>query len=172
MDDAVQTVMSQCEMWTDNEPMDENSAADATAESVSKAQKADIIMLPLVGEIAAGHEHFMEEDIEEMIPTERSRLTTDPDRYFYLRVSGDSMIGAGIHDGDKVLIRKSSKPKTGDIVAAIVSGDTATLKTLHIFDDHVELRPENPDYEPYVIDRVEFDNGQARMIGVLVKTVR
>ena len=140
-------------------------------ESRNKLSENDdnIVMLPLVGEIAAGHEHFMDEDIEEYIPTPRQKLDSmEPGKYFYLRVSGDSMIGADIHDGDIVLIRRTSNPKNGDIVAAITDGETATLKTLHVYDDHVELRPENPEFDTIKISMDRFIAGTAGIIGALV----
>ena len=136
----------------------------------NEAPSADVIMLPLIGEIAAGHEHFMDEDIEGYIATEKRDLSpASPEKYFYLRVSGDSMIGADIHDGDIVLIRRSSKPQSGDIVAAMTDGIAATLKTLQIHDDKVELQPQNENYDAIVLSRKEFEAGIAGIIGVFVR---
>lgn len=81
------------------------------------------------------------------------------------------MIGADIHNGDIVLVRRSSKPKTGDIVVAITDGETATLKTLHIYDDHVELRPENPEFDTIEIGMDRFTVGTAGIIGVFVTVI-
>ena len=139
----------------------------------NEAPSDDVIMLPLIGEIAAGHEHFMDEDVEGYIATEKRVLSpASAEKYFYLRVSGDSMTGADIHDGDIVLIRRSSKPQSGDIVAATMDGETATLKTLQIFEDRVELQPRNDAYEPYVLDMNEFNSGTARILGVAVNNHR
>ena len=82
------------------------------------------------------------------------------------------MTGSNINDGDIVLIRRSSHPETGDIVAAMLNGDRATLKTLHKFDDHVELCPENPNYEPYILDAAEFENGSAGILGVVIDVIK
>ena len=136
----------------------------------NEAPSDDVIMLPLIGEIAAGHEHFMDEDVEGYIATEKRFLSpASAEKYFYLRVSGDSMTGADIHDGDIVLIRRSSRPQSGDIVAAMTDGDTATLKTLLIYEDRVELQPQNDAYKPYVLDPNEFRSGTARILGVMVR---
>lgn len=154
---------------------EERPAAKAEIEifPTTEAPSDDVIMLPLIGEIAAGHEHFMDEDVEGYIVTEKRFLSpASAEKYFYLRVSGDSMIGADIHDGDIVLIRRSSKPQSGDIVAAMTDGETATLKTLQIYEDRVELQPQNDVYAPYVLDLNEFKDGVAMIMGVVVKVLR
>ena len=129
-------------------------------------------MLPLVGEIAAGHEHFMEEEIETWISTSRRLINSKiSGKYFYLRVSGNSMIGRDIFDGDKVLIRRMSNPRAdvhdGDIVACMIGGNRATLKTLYYESDGILLQPENPEYESFHITWEDFAMGDAKIIGVM-----
>ena len=136
-----------------------------------------IVYLPVVGEIAAGHEHFMEEDIEDEIPTDRSLLhPPTPGKYFYLSVSGDSMTGAGIEDGDFVLIRRMSNVRAdvrnGDVIACMIHGDRATLKTYYKKPDGILLQPENEEYEPIFVPMEDFMIGEARIIGKMVGLVK
>lgn len=177
MEDAVQTVMTQCELWTDNAPFETGASGEGervdNKKTLGLKKNADIIPIPLVGSIAAGHERFMDEDIEEYIDTPKNKLSpADPAKYFYLRVSGDSMTGVDINDGDIVLIRRSSKPRNGAHVVAMTDGSTATLKTLLIHKDHVELKPENPDYESFRISLADFENGTATIIGEVTDNIK
>ena len=133
------------------------------------------VHLPLVGEIAAGHEHYAEDEILGKIGIESSVLRPyEPEDYFFLRVSGTSMVGAGINDGDNVLIRRKIDPKEdihdGDIVACQLHGDRATLKTYYHEQAGIRLHPENPEYKDIFIPIEEFLIGEARIIGKLIKT--
>ena len=93
----------------------------------------------------------------------------NPDEYFYLRVTGDSMIGAGIKEGSLALIHKQDYANNGQIVACMVDEENATLKRFRQHGDTVMLMPANDKYEPIILDASEFspDNGLARIIGVL-----
>ena len=123
--------------------------------------------VPLVGRIAAGSPILAEEDIEEILPLPTGLVGNDP--VFMLRVSGDSMIDAGIFDGDLVVIRRQQDAANGDIVAALIDGEEATVKRLQRRDGKVVLMPENPDYEPMVFtDGVEI---LGRVVAVL-RTIR
>ena len=133
----------------------------------------NVVWIPLVGEIAAGHEHFMEDDIEGFIKTNpRIASRGEQEKYFYLRVSGDSMIGKDIHDGDLVLIRRTSKPQNGDIVACMLHNEFATLKTLRIEFDEVVLEPANPEYEPIHIPMSDIQDGSAKILGVMKDVIK
>lgn len=133
----------------------------------------DVVWIPLVGEIAAGHEHFMEDNIEGYIKTDPHIASRgEINKYFYLRVSGDSMIGKDIHDGDLVLIRCTSKPQNGDIVACMIHDEYATLKTLKIEFDGVILEPANPEFEPYNIPWSDFKDGSAKILGVMKDIIK
>ena len=86
---------------------------------------------------------------------------------FMFTVKGDSMLGAGICDGDKVVVDKALKPKHKDIVVAVVDGEY-TIKRLHQLRGRIELQPENPNYQP-----ITFDEGSELQIwGVVVGVVR
>jgi repressor LexA len=114
--------------------------------------------LPLVGQIAAGGPLLAEESVEDEIAVPEP-LGRDAD--FLLRVKGDSMIEAGILDGDIVVVRKQSDARPGEIVVALVgddeSADEATVKTFHRErDGRIRLQPENAALEPIYADHVEI----------------
>lgn len=102
--------------------------------------------LPLVGSVAAGAPRLAEQDVEDWVPTP---FAGD----FLLRVSGDSMIGAGILDGDMVVVRRAQTASDGEIVVALIE-DEATVKRLRRTDGRVQLMPENDAYEPIVSDEI------------------
>jgi repressor LexA len=115
-------------------------------------------LLPLVGQIAAGGPLLAEEAIEEEIAVPEP-LGRDAD--FLLRVKGDSMIEAGILDGDVVVVRRQQDARDGDVVVALVgddeSADEATVKTFHRErDGRVRLQPENSSLEPIYAEHVEI----------------
>lgn len=119
-------------------------------------------MIPIVGCIRAGMPILAEENIEGYEPTTMS----NPEDYFYLRVSGNSMLNANIFDGALVLIHKQSYANSGQIVACRVNGDEATLKRYKPKGNIVILMPENSDYEPIVVPAEDFNNGSAEILGV------
>jgi repressor LexA len=106
--------------------------------------------LPVYGSIAAGPTSLAEQQHEGVIAVPEEFVDDTP--HFVLRVKGDSMIGAGIHDGDFAVIRASASPTNGDIVAAQVEGPTgeaeATVKRLRRERGKVLLIPENPTMAP------------------------
>ena len=115
--------------------------------------------LPLLGKIAAGQPILATEDCEYFSPISDTRAD------FCLRVKGDSMIGAGIKDGDIVFIRKQESVDDGEIAAVLVE-DEATLKRVYISDDAVTLISENPKYKPMV-----YTKKQCKNIRILGKAV-
>ncbi len=91
-------------------------------------RRAPVRDVPLLGRIAAGSPILAEEDIEDILPLPTQIVGNDP--VFMLRVRGDSMIGAGIFDGDLVVVRRQADADDGDIVAALIDGEEATVKRL------------------------------------------
>ncbi|MBQ3603920.1 MAG: helix-turn-helix domain-containing protein [Clostridia bacterium] len=124
-------------------------------------------MLPIYGCIPAGLPALADECIEGYMPTS----VPNPDEYFYLRVKGDSMIGAGIVDGCKVLIHKQNTADDGQIVACRVNGDEATLKRFKHHGSVVLLKPENSAYDDRIVPVEDFENGSAQIIGVVKQIV-
>jgi len=121
----------------------------------AEAEVADVHRLPLVGQIAAGGPILAEENVEEQIGVPEP-LGRNAD--FLLRVRGDSMVNAGILDGDIVVVQRRDDARNGEIVAALAgddeSADEATVKRFFREGDGVRLQPENdelePMYPPYV----------------------
>jgi repressor LexA len=101
--------------------------------------------VPLLGRVQAGLPTVAREDIEDYLPVEE-RLGED---LFALRVQGESMQGAGILDGDLVIVRRQADADDGDIVVALID-DEATVKRLSRQNGEVVLRPENPRFKPIV----------------------
>ncbi len=100
--------------------------------------------VPLVGRIAAGLPILAQENIERFVPVP-DYITSDGLPYFALRVHGDSMIDAGIYEGDLVIVRSTNQVRHGDIVVAL-TGDEATVKRLIMSDSEKYLKPENNAY--------------------------
>lgn len=125
---------------------------------------ADVRRVPLVGRIAAGSPILAEEDIEDVYPLPVELVGDGP--IFMLRVKGDSMIDAGILDGDLVVIHRQPDALDGEIVAALIDGEEATVKRLQRKDGAVVLHPENPALEPMV-----FTDG-VELIGKVVAVMR
>jgi len=118
-------------------------------------ERSDVREVPLVGAIAAGSPVIAEEDITEVYPLPTSLVGRDP--VFMLQVRGDSMVNAGILDGDMVVVRRQQDATDGDIVAALIGGEEATVKRLARSDGAVHLIAENEAYEPIVLtDDVEL----------------
>jgi len=103
--------------------------------------------LPLVGQVAAGEPLLAEENIEEYV--EVPELAGGDQGEYLLRIAGDSMIKAGIHDGDHVTVRPQETARDGEIVVALVGEDAeATVKRFFKEKDHIRLQPENDTLEP------------------------
>jgi len=121
-------------------------------------QEPSFQQLPLVGQIAAGGPLLAEEQIEDYVamPDELTRAGAD----FVLRVKGDSMVEAGILDGDLVVVRRQETAKNGDIVVALAgddeSADEATIKTFYREEGRVRLQPENAALEPIYAQHVQI----------------
>ena len=120
-----------------------------------QAEQAEVVRLPLVGQIAAGGPLLAEQNIEEEIGVPEP-LSTGAD--FLLRVRGDSMVNAGILDGDTVVVQRREDARNGEIVVALAgddeSADEATVKRFFRENGRIRLQPENdalePIYAPYV----------------------
>lgn len=106
-----------------------------------------LVHVPLVGQVTAGRPILAVENIEDFLPFSRS-LVGDDD-VFMLRVRGDSMIEAGIYDGDHVIVRRQETADNGDIVVALID-DEATVKRFYREQDHIRLQPENRYMEPII----------------------
>ena len=125
-------------------------------------------MVPIVGSVPAGAPLLAQENILGDAPAPVGNVKD----HFWLRVKGDSMVGAGIQSGDLVLIHKQTTADDGKIVVCRLHGDEATLKRFHRREDRVLLLPENPAYEPILLSARDFESGDASIIGQAVMTMR
>ena len=116
--------------------------------------------LPLVGQVAAGQPVLAEENIEEYVPV--PPIAGGEEGEFVLRVKGDSMVGAGIFEGDYVVVRPQKTATDGEIVVALVE-DEATVKRFFKERDHVRLQPENDTLDPILSRDVQL---LGRVVGV------
>ena len=121
--------------------------------------------VPLVGDVAAGVNVLAQENVEELIPLPMD--FTGDGELFMLRVRGNSMIDAGILDGDFVVCRQQVTADNGDIVVAGIPGDEATIKTFTKSGAKITLTPSNSSMKPMV-----FENGEVSVYGKLVTVLR
>lgn len=120
--------------------------------SVTQDLSANVIRLPLIGRVAAGVPILAEQNVEETLALPTS-VVGDASS-FVLRVRGESMINAGIYDGDYIVVREQHDAHDGEIVVALID-DSATVKTFYRERDRIRLQPENDTMEPiYVRDPV------------------
>ncbi|MBA2793282.1 MAG: transcriptional repressor LexA [Thermoleophilaceae bacterium] len=133
---------------------------------VDKAKRAAPLIggggLPVVGRVAAGEPLLAEENIEEYVDI--PELAGGDEGEFILTITGDSMINAGIHDGDHVVVRTQDTATDGEIVVALVGDSEATVKRFFKEADHVRLQPENDALEPITSKEVTV---LGRVVGVL-----
>jgi SOS-response transcriptional repressor, LexA len=111
-------------------------------------ENAQVIDIPIVGRIAAGTPILADQNVEDTFPVPARYVSKGT--HFMLNVRGDSMIEAGIHDGDLILVEQQNIARNGDIVVAMVNGmeSEATVKTFYKESDHIRLQPENASMEP------------------------
>jgi repressor LexA len=129
------------------------------------AERRPVRHVPLIGEVAAGTDVLAEENIDEVLPV-AADLTGDGD-LFMLRVRGESMINAGIFDGDYVVVRSQPEAERGEIVVAGIPGDEATVKFFNRKAGKVVLEPANDRLEPMV-----FDPDEVHIYGRVVTVLR
>jgi repressor LexA len=116
----------------------------------SGLREINAIELPILGRIAAGTPTLAEENMEGTIAVDKSWVKDS--NSFVLHIKGDSMIEAGIHDGDYAIIKQNYSPDNDDIVAAVIDNE-ATLKRFYKKDNKIILKPENSSMSPIVIER-------------------
>jgi repressor LexA len=141
--------------------------AKPRAIEVAGGRPVDAVTVPLVGRIAAGAPVMAEEHVEELLTVPTS-FAGDQD-FFALTVRGDSMVDAGILDGDIVIVRQQDSGEDGAIVAALLPGpaeDEATVKRLRRRGPQLMLVPENPTLEPFAFPE------DGRILGVVVSVLR
>ena len=126
-------------------------------------ERPSVARVPLVGRVVAGIPMLSDENIEQRIPVPAEWTTKGT--FFALRVAGDSMRGAGIFEGDQVIVRQRSVAADGDVVVATIEGET-TIKRLRLRGSRVVLVPENPRY-PLIEVRAEEPIVQGVVVGLM-----
>ncbi|MDU2619837.1 MAG: transcriptional repressor LexA [Dialister sp.] len=125
-------------------------------------RKKKMVPMPMVGAVRAGEPIVADEHIESVYPLPAEFIGNDSN-CFILVVRGDSMINAGIQEGDYLIVAEQETARNGDIVVALVGNDDATVKRFFREADHIRLQPENEDYEPIISRDVKI---RGRVIGL------
>lgn len=128
--------------------------------SITEFENQRVDHIPLVGNVTAGAPILADENIDSYLPVPAA-FYQNPEQMFALKIIGDSMIGAGILDGDFVFVKKQSAANFGDIIVALID-DEATVKTLHKEQGRTVLKAENPRYK-----HIPFDHEGCRILGVV-----
>ena len=115
--------------------------------------RREMVNVPIIGTVAAGQPILAEQNIEGYFPIPTEYMPNK--QSFMLKVKGESMINAGIFDGDKVLVKQQATAENGDIVVALVD-DSATVQTYYKENGHYRLQPENDSMDPIIVDKCEI----------------
>ena len=134
-------------------------------ESGAAVERRPVRHVPLVGDVAAGTDVLAQENVEELLPLPAD--FTGDGQLFVLRVRGDSMLEAGILDGDYAVVRQDPEPRRGDVVVAGIPGEEATVKTWTRKGSKVTLLPANPRFSP-----IELDAADVTVYGKVVTILR
>ncbi len=136
---------------------------------LSAVAEGEVVEVPVVGKVAAGAPILAQENITDHVRIDSMLLGDGGRKVFALRVTGDSMIGDGIFDGDYIFVRKQLQAGAGEIVVAMIE-DEATVKRYYPEGDRVRFQPSNPRLQPIYVHREDFRETQ--IIGVVVGVYR
>ena len=138
--------------------VDQDTSEDVSVmpPSVDITERTDIVDIPVVGRIAAGTPITAEQNIDDSFPVPARFVGNGTN--FMLTVKGESMIEAGIMDGDYILVEQQNTARNGEIVVAMVDGfeSEATVKTYYHEGDHIRLQPENSSMSPIIVKDVKI----------------
>ena len=134
----------------------DTAPAPASAPAFDTVERADVVDIPVVGRIAAGTPITAEQNIDDSFPVPARFVGNGTN--FMLTVKGESMIEAGIMDGDYILVEQQNTARNGEIVVAMVDGfeSEATVKTFYHEGDHIRLQPENSSMSPIIVKDVKI----------------
>ena len=116
-------------------------------------RRKKMIPMPLVGAVRAGEPITADEHTESVYPLPAELIGKD-NNCFMLIVRGDSMINAGIHEGDYLIVSEQDDAQDGDIVVALIGNEDATVQRFYKEEDHIRLQPENDEYQPIIAKEV------------------
>ena len=115
--------------------------------------RREVVNVPLIGQVAAGQPLVAVENITSYFPIPAEFIPKE--EVFMLNVKGESMVNAGIYDGDQIIVKQQSTASNGEIVVALVD-DSATVKRFYKENGHIRLQPENDFMEPIIVDSCEI----------------
>ena len=115
--------------------------------------RREVVNVPLIGQVAAGQPLLAVENITGYFPIPAEFIPKE--EVFMLNVKGESMVNAGIYDGDQIIVKQQSTASNGEIVVALVD-DSATVKRFYKENGHIRLQPENDFMEPIIVDSCEI----------------
>ena len=115
--------------------------------------RREMVHVPIIGQVAAGEPILAQENIEDYWPVPADRMPNK--QTFFLKVKGESMINAGIFDGDMVIVEQQPTADNGDIVVAMIE-DSATVKRFYKEDGYYRLQPENDTMDPIIVSEVSI----------------
>ncbi|MDY6084273.1 MAG: transcriptional repressor LexA [Dialister sp.] len=139
-----------------------SSRAIEVIDDESAWHKKKMIPMPVVGSVRAGEPIYADEHVEAVYPLPAELIGKDTN-CFILMVRGDSMINAGIYEGDYLIVAEQETARNGDIVVALVGDEEATVKRFYREADHIRLQPENDEYEPIIVKNVHI---KGKVIGL------
>lgn len=125
--------------------------------------RRETVNVPIVGKVAAGQPLLAVENVESYFPIPAEYMPNE--KTFMLVVQGESMVNAGIFDGDYVVVEQRATADNGDMVVALVN-DSATVKTFYKEADHIRLQPENDFMDPIIVEQDAFFQILGKVIGV------
>ncbi len=133
------------------------SKKDLKTRAIKVVGAESTISVPIVGKVAAGEPILAQENVEDYFSIGESFFTQDSlkNDNFILKVQGESMINAGINNGDYIIVTKQDTARNGQIVVAMIDGE-ATVKTFYKEKDHVRLQPENDTMSPIIVKDVQI----------------
>lgn len=143
-----------------------HSAPTSAAAAADRQDARQVIAVPLLGRVAAGAPILAEENIEDTLYLDKFFVREGD--LFALQVKGDSMINAGIFDGDYVFVRQQPVANRGECVVALI-GEEATVKTFQPEANHIRLQPENDHMEPIIVHR---NDPSFRLVGKVCAVLR
>lgn len=148
---ALMIVDPQTNERIDQQRLQSEAAFGAASAGAQEVERTDIVEIPVVGRIAAGTPILAEQNVEDSFPVPARFVNGGTN--FMLTVRGESMIEAGIMDGDYILVEQQNTARNGEIVVAMVDGfeSEATVKTYYKEDDHIRLQPENSAMSPIIV---------------------
>lgn len=115
--------------------------------------RTEMVSIPIIGNVAAGSPIFAEENIQDYYPVPADVIPRGES--FMLNVRGESMINAGIYNGDRIFVHACSTANNGDIVVALID-DSATVKTFYKENGYIRLQPENDTMDPIIVDNCQI----------------